>query len=111
MTFRPGELDQRIELQKEIRTPDNQGGFTKVWETQTEVWAHVRPLRGTERQNGDRTQAEGGYLVVIRYRSDVNETWRINWLGMDRVMNITFAQDGGRRSAYLPLECSRGVAT
>jgi SPP1 family predicted phage head-tail adaptor len=111
VTFRPGELDQRIELQKEIRTPDGQGGFTKIWQTQTEVWAHVRPLRGSERQHSDRKQAEGGYLVVIRYRSDVNESWRVNWLYAGKVMDITFAQDGGRRSAYLPLECTRGVAT
>lgn len=111
MRFRPGELDQRVELQKEVRTPDGQGGFTKLWEVQATVWAHVRPLRGTERQHGDRVQAEGGYLVVIRYRQDVNETWRVKWLDNDRVMNITFAQDGGKRSAYLPLECSKGVAT
>jgi SPP1 family predicted phage head-tail adaptor len=111
VTFRPGELDQRIELQKETRTPDGQGGFTKIWQTQTEVWAHVRPLRGSERQHSDRKQAEGGYLVVIRYRSDVNESWRVNWLDAGKVMDITFAQDGGRRSAYLPLECTRGVAT
>lgn len=111
MTFRPGELDQRIELQKQTRTPDGQGGFTAAWATQSTVWAHVRPLRGTERQSADRTQAEGGYLVVIRYRSDIDETWRINWLDGDRLLNITFAQDGGKRSAYLPLECSKGVAT
>lgn len=111
MTFHAGELDQRIELQKEIRTADGQGGFTKEWQTQDEVWALVRPLRGNERLHSDRTQAEGGYLVVIRYRTDVDESWRVKWLGRNKVMNITFARDAGTRSAYLPLECTRGVAT
>ena len=111
MSFRPGELDQRVSLQKEERTPDGQGGFTKTWQEQSEVWAHVRPMRGSERQHADRAQAEAGYLVVIRYQSGINESWRVKWLGMDLVMNITFVQDGGKRSAYLPIECTRGVAT
>ncbi len=108
-TYRAGEMDQRIELQKETRTPDGQGGFTSEWTTQDTVWAHVRPQRGSEREHGDRIQAEAGYFVVIRYRSDINETWRIVWNG--RNMNIRFLQDEGPRALYLPMEVERGVAT
>ncbi len=111
MRFRPGQLDQRVELQQEERTPDGQGGFSKVWKVKHTVWAHVSPLRGSERQHGDRIQAERAYLVVIWYRPGINETWRVKWLSNGRLMNITFVQDGGRRSAFLPLECSQGVAT
>lgn len=109
MAYRPGELDQRVELQKEIRTPDGMGGGSVEWVTQATVWAHVRAMRGSERQQAERIEAEGNYLVVIRYRSDINESWRVFWNG--RAMNITFIQDGGKRSAYLPMECARGVAT
>lgn len=109
--YRIGELDQRIELQKEVRTPDNMGGFTSEWVVDSTVWAHVRPLRGNEREQADRTQAEGGYMVVIRYRGDITEAWRIRWINRDRVMNIRFIQDGGSRELYLPIECEKGVST
>ncbi len=108
-TYRPGEMDQRVDLQAEERTPDGQGGFTAAWVSQGSAWAHVRPLRGSEREHGDRIQAEGGYMVVIRYRADINETWRIVWNG--RNMNIRFLQDEGPRALYLPMEVERGVAT
>lgn len=110
-SFRPGELDQRVELQKEVRTPDNMGGFTSSWVVQDEVWAHVRPLTGNEREQADRAQAEGGYKVIIRYRSDVTEAWRIRWVDEDRLMNIRFGEDGGKRAMYLPMNCEAGVST
>lgn len=106
-----GELDQRVELQKEVRTPDNMGGFTSEWVTEDTVWAHVRPLRGSERDQADRTQAEGGYMVVIRWRGDVTEAWRIRWVNRDRIFNIRFIQDGGQRDLYLPMEVEAGVST
>lgn len=109
MKFRPGELDQRIELQKESRVSDGMGGATVTWQTQATVWAHVRPLRGSERLQADTMEAPARYLVVVRYRQDVSESWRIAWNG--KVMNINFIQDGGARSAYLPMECTAGVAT
>lgn len=85
------------------------GGSAVAWTTQATVWAHVRPLRGSERAQADRIEAQGGFLVVVRYRDDVNEAWRIVWNG--RTMNINFIQDNGKRSAYLPMECTAGVAT
>ncbi len=108
-TQRIGELDQRVQLQKQVRVPDAGGGNAHEWETQATVWAHVRPQSGSEREHSDRLNAEGGHRVAIRYRSDVNESWRIVWNG--RAMNIRFAQDSGGRSLYLVMECEAGVAT
>lgn len=110
-SYRPGEMDQRVELQEEVRTPDNMGGFTSEWVTRATVWAHVRPLSGGEREQADRTQADGGYKVVTRYRTDVTEAWRVNWLDEGRVMNIRFLENGGKRNLYLPMNCEAGVST
>lgn len=106
-----GELDQRIEIQSEQRTPDGAGGFTSNWQVDATVWAHVRPLRGSEREQADRTEASGGYMVVIRWREGVTEDKRIRWINDDRVMNIRFVQQASKRDLYLPIECEVGVAT
>lgn len=110
-TQRVGELDQRVELQQFTRTPDGQGGFTETWAVVDTVWAQVRALRGSERNHGERLAAEGGYRVVIRYRDDVNATWRMRWVNRDRLMNIRFPEDNGGRDLYLVLECGSGVAS
>lgn len=111
MVFRPGELDQRIELQKPSYSSDGQGGQDKTFAVQDTVWAHVRPLTGNERSHADLLQAEGGYLVVVRMRNDIDETWRINWLDRARLMNIRFLEDTGKRKLYLQIQCERGVPT
>lgn len=111
-SYRIGELDERVTLQKEEGVPDGQGGTEKEWVDQGERWAHVRPLRGNEREHSDALQAEGGYLVVIRndgVARDVSEAWRVKWRG--KAMNIRFVQDAGPRDLYLPMETERGVAT
>lgn len=109
--YNVGELDQRVELQKETHTSDGMGGATSAWVTQDTVWAHVRAQRGNERLQSDRVEAEGGYLVIIRNRSDIDfaANWRIVWRG--KAMNARFPQDNGPRPLYLAIECSTGVAT
>lgn len=109
--YRPGELDQRVEIQSESRTPDGAGGFTSSWVVDATVWAHVRPLRGSEREQADRTEANGGYMVIIRWRDGVTENKRLRWVDQDITMNIRFVQEQGARALYLPIECERGVAT
>ena len=109
-TQRAGELDQRVELQKEVRVSDGQGGFTREWQAQATVWAQVRPLSGNERAHSERLAAEGGYRVVIRNRDDVNEAWRVYWIDREIGMNIRFSGDPGKRDLYRTMECDRGVA-
>ncbi len=108
---RPRNLDQRVELQKFSRTSDGQGGFTESWTVEATVWASVTPTTGDERNQAERLSAEGNYEVTIRYRTDVNEAWRLRWVNRDRLMNIRFVQDSGKRELYLTISCERGVAT
>jgi len=109
--FRIGELDQRVKILKEARASDGMGGSTRTWEEVANVAAHVRPLSGRERARADRLDAEGGYMVAIRWRPDVRENMVIEWLNRDRRMNIRHVDDGGGRSMYLSIQCDTGVAT
>lgn len=108
---RIGELDERVEFQKEVFTPNNVGGQTSVWEAQFTAWAHVRALTGGERMANDALAATGGYRIVIRNRSDVDvlANWRAKWRG--RSLNIRFPEYSGPRDIYLVMQADSGVAT
>lgn len=107
MPYRTGELTERVELQALTRTEDGYGGYTEAWAAYATVWARVRPLRGGERARAQAVEASANYLVVIRYRDDVEPTHQIVWRG--KTLNVRFVSDEGPRAMYLPIECEEGV--
>ena len=108
MTFRPGELDQRILIQRESETPDEYGGSELTWVDHITVWAHVRPLSGREVTDFDRVNAEARYLFVVRYPVDIRDCDRIVWDGEN--FNIRVRKQPKGRDLYMQIEAERGVA-
>ena len=108
--WRAGELDQRISVVRETITTDGYGGQELVLSTLLEAWSKVIPRAGNERLFGDRVEATGDYMFIIRNRSDVTieENDRILWRG--KYYNISFIADAGDRDLYLQIMASRGVA-
>lgn len=47
------------------------------------VWAMVTPLRGGESFQGAQRQSESTHRFRIRFRADIDETWRLRWRGND----------------------------
>lgn len=110
MTYRAGELDQRITFQERQSVPDGLGGSTDTWvnvSTLPTVWAHVRAKTGREVTQYDRVNAETGYLFVIRYRGDILEKYRILWDG--EPFNIASISKPKSRSLYMEINGERGV--
>lgn len=110
MTYRAGELDQRITFQERIKTPDGMGGSADTWQnisSLSEVWAHVRPKSGREVTQYDRVNAETSYLFVVRFRDDILERYRILWDG--EPFNITSIPKPKSRALYLEITGERGV--
>lgn len=105
MPYRTGELTERVELQALTRTDDGYGGYTETWAAYATAWALVRPMRGGERARAQAVDAQANYLVVIRYRADVEVTHRILWRG--KTLNVVFVSDEGPRAMYLPIECEQ----
>lgn len=105
--YRAGELDQRVTLRRQVRTPDEMGGDTVAWTDIDEVWAKVRPMTGNERQHSDRVNLQANYVIVIRHRDDVTERDIVVWKGTE--FNIRFAKEQPR-SRFLALEAEKGVA-
>lgn len=110
MTYRAGELDQRITFQELIKTPDGLGGNTHTWSTVqgSDTWALVRSKNGREVTEFDRVNAEAGYLFVIRNRQDIQDSYRIMW--DCEPFNIRVRRQPKKRALYLEIDAERGVA-
>jgi len=110
MNIRAGELNQLVIVKRLKAQAEDAGGgqLEDVWQEVTRVYAHVRPLTGRERMAADRTESTGGYLVVVRARTDLTEADKLVWY--DRELNIRFLPATGPRDLYRAIECELGVA-
>ena len=109
MNVQAGELNQRIDVHSQSRTPDGAGGFTnRQWVKVATLFASVRPLTGNERMAADRIEASGGYHVIVRTRMDLNESQSLVWSG--RRHNIRWVKARAPRSLYQEIETDLGVA-
>ena len=112
MTYRVGELDQRVTFQESISTPDGMGGYTSVWQNIANfpvAWAHIRPKSGREVTEYNRVNAEVGYLLVVRYREDISPSYRLLWEGIS--FNIKVIKQPSGRKLYLEMDIEKGVPT
>ena len=109
MKLDPGELRERIYIEEEVTTPDGSGGSTTEWQTKFgPLWAHVRPMRGTERGHAGQQQAESLYKVFIRTR-DIDPAYRIRWgSNGNRILNIRFVAHSPR-DEFMPIDAELGV--
>lgn len=106
MGYNLGALNQRVTIESQSTVPDGAGGATGTWSTLDTVWAMVRPLRGDERENAQRREGTGDYLVVMRNRDDVLPKYRLGW--RSRKLNITFIRARGPRTEFLEIEARIG---
>ena len=108
MTYRAGELDQRVKVMRLVSTPDGYGGTADTFTEVGEYWCHVRPLSGRETVEADRLTGEASYLFVFRNGLDVKDSDRLDWYGDQ--FNIRVRKQPKGRSMYIEIEAERGVA-
>lgn len=109
MAWHAGMLDQRVSLKHRSITDDQAGGGAVTYEEYVEVWAHVRPMSGREREHAQRAESSANYLIVVRNRDDVLDGDRATWRGRD--LNVRFVKRAGPRSAWLEIEAEMGAAS
>lgn len=105
-----GRMDQRITLQRLVKTPDGAGGYAESWAnyaTNPCPWAKVTARAGRESMVEGRMAAQFTVLFEIYNRSDVVETDRILWDGVP--YNIRGIRREGGRKLRLVIEAERGV--
>lgn len=108
--FRPGELDQRIEIIRQVRTDDGRGGHTRAEVVQYTLWAHVITKGGVEVFKYEKIDAVAVYTFVVRNSKSlvINVTDFIKWDGVQ--YNIRSPLKKSPRKMYLEIDAERGVA-
>lgn len=101
----PGDLRERIELQRVTLVSDGQGGATETWSTYATVWAEVTPKEWGERAEASQTQAQATatHEVTIRAGTRVSGEDRLLW-GVDVLQIVSAPVDMGQRGGYLTFE-------
>ena len=109
-----GEFRHRVSLQKPEYVQDPETGENVLtWVAVQTVWAKIAPLRAREFIASQATQSEVTTEVFIRFRSDIQPTWRgvhmVNGVPAT-VYNIHgVMQDRNTGREYLRLMCASGV--
>jgi SPP1 family predicted phage head-tail adaptor len=73
-----GKLDQRITFQSPSEVNQN-GEVQLTYATVDTVYGKVITQRGSEAFESARVNARAVIRVLVRYRSDVNTTWKMLW--------------------------------
>lgn len=75
--MRSGKLRHRVTLQQRIDCQAESGQIVHTYEDVEEVAAEIMAGRGREFFAAAQIQAMAPAEIKIRYRADVNETWRV----------------------------------
>jgi len=109
MNWRPGELDQLINIVRPVSVGDGVGGReVTLSNIATDLFAKAKPLSGSEGENSGKINASFSMMFVVRFRDDVKEDDRIFWSG--DYYNIRQIQKSGTRELYSIYIAERGVA-
>lgn len=109
--IRAGDLDERILIEQETRTPNGQGGSVVAWAplpSRARPWAMVRGMSGDEAMNAAIERSVGRWRIVLRRRSDLTPAMRVRWAGM--VLDIKAVMPlPSDPSAFTLLICESGM--
>ena len=108
--YRPGELDQRIEIFRQVKTDDGQGGQDVNEVLQYTLWAKVIVKGGTEVVKYEKVEAVATYIFVVRQSKSlvIQDDDIIKWDGVK--FNIRSPLQRSPRRMYLEIEAEKGVA-
>lgn len=99
-----GDLRERVTLQQKATVTDAIGGETVTWSDVVTLWALVEPLAGLEKYEAEAVQSQLSLRVTIRYRDDVDATWRVRW--RSRTLEIHSVENRDLQRVYLTLDCA-----
>ena len=108
--YKPGELDQRIEIYRQVKTADGRGGFDRVEVLQYTLWAKVKPRQGNEVFKYEKVDSVAVYTFVVRQTPSlvIQDDDIIKWQGTKYNIRAPLAKNP--RHLYLDIEAERGVA-
>ena len=100
----PGQLTDRVRIERRTLTPMPEGGLEAVYLPLGNAWARVRTLSNRFGLLDEQRAAAASHAVVLRWRNDVEAGDRIVYRG--RRLEVTGTADLNGRRAYLSLTCA-----
>lgn len=99
----PGDLHNRIEIQKPIETQDTNGALLQNWTTHAMAWARIDPYGGGEKWGDAALQTTNLFKVWIRYCAGVTTKMRVSFNG--RILDIKNVENVLERNIVQILTC------
>ncbi len=106
VSYDPGQLRHRLELQSLTETPDGCGGLITSWNHIDHVWGQIKPNRQVRQLQGQQVTELSTNIIIIRYREDVASGWRLVYDG--RIFEILTLADLNERTEYLECHAREG---
>lgn len=109
----PGQLNERITFQARAAGQDALGQANGAWAnvaTDPEVWARSAGVSSRDIAAGGMHAAGVDAKFLVRYRADVQPTWRVLWRGQPyRIVGEPAPVSGG--TEWLEIRVTKMVAT
>jgi SPP1 family predicted phage head-tail adaptor len=78
-----GQLDQRVTFYRPVNTRGGYGDDVLSFTVVNTVWAKVTSQKGDESFEAARMEARRLVKILVRFRDDIEVTWRVSWDGQD----------------------------
>ena len=112
MGIAAGDLRHRVALDRPTVVQDPVTGYlTEGWEEVAQVWGKIAASSARERIAAQAADSTVTGRIVIRYRPDVDATWRVRELATGKVFAIEgVIPDPDSRREWLTLPYSQGAS-
>ena len=100
------DLNERVRLERRVRTNDAGGGASVSWTAVATLWANVAPQASAEGQDAEARRILTRYLIVVRRRADVAAGMRIVW--RDKALFVRGVEDAGPRARVVRVVADDG---
>lgn len=106
----PGQMRTRLVYEEEAAAAhDAHGNPVATWGPVCELWARVRPLKGSEEARADRVSGSRQHEVTCRFDPRIRTTGRLRIKGTGRVMQIDSIVDWEERRVELTIAATESV--
>lgn len=102
-----GRLNRRITFLTAKETQNTINQTTQEWKEYKSVWATVKALRGSERYEAMKVQAQQIYKITTRYHDGITPDMRILFNG--KIFEITSVNNVEEANYMLEMECTEYV--
>lgn len=101
----PGELNQRIEIQKYNSSVDSTGYESKTWSKLIGCWAKVENLSGKEIYKADKENSLVTKIFTVRYNLLIvgNDTKNIRILYKNKYYDVKYINDEDFKNQYIEI--------